>query len=151
MSDFSTRFTLERTVVNWDTSYIEGCLLSLISSTSYKGHVTITFPLTHNLVVVRSPDKVNRFFSNVTSLFVGTKKYEVIKSVWPYANIERGEPGRRCVVQSEDAWLNDWKSVIKYAVVGRRQGWLTAENKLELLMEPVIGEQQVKPPDWETE
>jgi hypothetical protein len=52
--------------------------------------------------VIHSPDKVNRFFSNFTKVFTGTKKYEVIKSVWPYADVARGESGRRCAVQEEE-------------------------------------------------
>lgn len=130
------QFVLERTVTNWDTSYLEGRLLSLISSTDYRGSVKITFPLTHSRVVIHSPDKVNRFFSNVAKVFTGTKKYEVVKAVWPYANVARGEAGRRCAVQEEDAWFDSWKDTIRHAVVMKRNGWVTAEDRLELLMEP---------------
>jgi hypothetical protein len=138
---------LERQVINWDTSYLEGRLLSLISSTSYRGHVTLTFPLTHSKVVIHSPDKVNRFFSNVTKVFTGTKKYEVAKSVWPYADVVRGEHGRRCAVQEEEVWFKDWADAIKHAIMGKRQGWVTAEDRLEFLMEPRPGELG-KPADW---
>ncbi|KAE9370791.1 hypothetical protein N431DRAFT_427147 [Stipitochalara longipes BDJ] len=130
------QFALERVITNWDTSYLEGRLLSLISSTSYKGHVKISFPLTHSRVVIHSPDKVNRFFSNVAKVFTGTKKYEVIKSVWPYADIARGEPGRRCAVQEEEVWFADWRDAIRHAVIGKRRGWVTVEDRLEFLMEP---------------
>lgn len=130
------QFALDRIVTNWDTSYLEGRLLSLISSTSYKGHVQISFPLTHSRVVVHSPDKVNRFFSNVAKVFTGTKKYEVIKSVWPYADIARGEPGRRCAVQEEEVWFADWRDAIRHAVIGKRKGRVTVEDRLEFLMEP---------------
>ena len=141
------RFALERTVINWDTSYLEGRLLSLISSTSYRGHVTVSFPLTHNRVVIHSPDKVNRFFSNVAKVFTGTKKYEVIKSVWPYADVPRGETGRRCAVQEEEVWFRNWSDSIRHAVMGKRKGWVTIEDRLEFLMEPkvAVGE---KPADW---
>ncbi|KAK0111486.1 hypothetical protein ONS95_001841 [Cadophora gregata] len=144
------RFVLDRTVINWDTSYLEGRLLSLISSTSYRGHVTLSFPLTHSRVVVHSPDKVNRFFSDVTKLFTGTKKYEVVKSVWPYADIARGENGgvgRRCAVQEEEVWFADWRDAIRHAIVAKRKGWVTVEDRLEFLMEPKPGEVG-KPADW---
>ncbi|KAG4443310.1 hypothetical protein IFR05_001254 [Cadophora sp. M221] len=146
------RFVLERTVINWDTSYLEGRLLSLISSTSYRGHVTISFPLTHSRVVVHSPDKVNRFFSDVTKLFTGTKKYEVVKSVWPYADVARvenggGGAGRRCAVQEEEVWFADWRDAIRHAIVAKRKGWVTVEDRLEFLMEPKPGEVG-KPADW---
>jgi hypothetical protein len=143
----SNRFALERIVTNWDTSYLEGRLLSLISSTSYRGHVKISFPLTHSRVVVHSPDKVNRFFSNVAKVFTGTKKYEVIKSVWPYADVARGEQGRRCAVQEEEVWFADWKDAIRHAVIGKRKGWVTVEDRLEFLMEP-RPEETGKMPEW---
>jgi hypothetical protein len=133
---YRNRFVLERTVINWDTSYLEGRLLSLINSTSYQGHTTVTFPLTHSRVIVHSPDKVNRFFSNVTKVFTGTKKYEVIKSVWPYADVPRGEQGRKCAVQEEEVWFGAWKDAVRHAVLCRRKGWVTVEDRLEFLMEP---------------
>ncbi|TVY13667.1 hypothetical protein LARI1_G008530 [Lachnellula arida] len=141
------QFVLERIVTNWDTSYLEGRLLSLINSTAYRGHCTVSFPLTHSRVVVHSPDKVNRFFSNVTKVFTGTRKYEVIKSIWPYADVPRGETGRRCAVQEEDVWFNDWKDAIRHAVLGRRRGWVTGEDRLEFLMEPRPAEQG-NPSGW---
>ncbi|KAF8851162.1 hypothetical protein BDZ45DRAFT_750912 [Acephala macrosclerotiorum] len=141
-------FALERTVINWDTSYLEGRLLSLVSSTNYRGHVSITFPKTHSRVVIHSPDKVNRFFSNVTKIFTGTKKYEIIKSVWPYADVARGEQGRRCAVQEEEVWFTDWKDAIRHAVLGKRRGWVTAEDRLEFLMEPKFAELGGKPAEW---
>ena len=67
----SLSFVLERCVTNWDMSYLEGRLLSLVSSTGYPGRVTVTFPLTHSKVVIRNPDKVNKFFSSVTKVFTG--------------------------------------------------------------------------------
>lgn len=136
----SKSFALERTIINWDTSYLEGRLLSLVSSTSYRGHVTITFPTTHNRVVIHSPDQINRFFSSVTKVFTGTKKYEVIKSIWPYADVPRGEFGRRCAVQEEEVWFADWRDAIRHAILGKRTGWVTAEDRLEFLMEPKPGE-----------
>jgi hypothetical protein len=95
----------------------------------------------HSRVVVHSPDKVNRFFSNVAKVFTGTKKYEVVKAVWPYADVARGEGsvgrgGRRCVVQSEDAWFESWRDAIRHAVMMKRSGWVTVEDRLEFLMEP---------------
>ena len=98
-------------------------------------------------MVIHSPDRVNRFFSNVTKVFTGTRKYEVVKSIWPYADLARGEGGRRCTVQEEEAWFRDWADAIKHAIVGKRQGWVTSEDRLEFLMEPRPGETE-KPADW---
>jgi hypothetical protein len=142
-------FALERTVINWDTSYLEGRLLTLLKNISYRGQVTVTFPMTHARVVVHSPDKMNRFISNVTKVFTGSHRYEPVKSVWPYANVPRGEPGRRCAVQDEETWFNDWKDAIAHAVLSKRKSWVTIEDRLEFLMEPKPAVQG-KPADWGT-
>ncbi|SPO02627.1 uncharacterized protein DNG_05300 [Cephalotrichum gorgonifer] len=129
-------FTLSRAVANLDSAWIEGKLRSLIASTGYKGVVSVTFPVTHARVVVQNPDRVNKFFTSVTTLFSGKHKYEVVYAVWPFATSRNGDEGeRRCVVQSEAAWWSEWQDSIKYAVVTKRHGWVTNEDKLEALME----------------
>jgi hypothetical protein len=85
--------------------------------------------------VIQNPDKVNQFFTSVTSLFSGKHKYEVVKAVWPFATAKNGEPDRRCIVQSEETWWREWRDPIKYAISQKRHGWVTVEDKLEALME----------------
>ncbi|TWU75589.1 hypothetical protein ED733_006579 [Metarhizium rileyi] len=128
-------FALDRVVANLDVGWIEGQLRSLIASLKYRGAVDVTFLVTHSRVLIQSPDRVNQFFTNVTSLFSGENKYEVVKSVWPYATTKNGEPGRRCIVQSEEVWWREWKDPIRYAISQKRQGWVTVEDKLEAVME----------------
>ncbi|KAI2463049.1 hypothetical protein F4781DRAFT_417916 [Annulohypoxylon bovei var. microspora] len=128
-------FVLERVVANLDTSWIEGQVRSLVASTDYKGQVTIQFPVTHAKVVVHNPDKRNKFLTSVASLFVSKSKYEVVKAVWPFATGRIGEPGRKCVVQNEKTWWEEWRDPIKYAIATKRQGWVTNEDKLECIME----------------
>jgi hypothetical protein len=142
------RFTVERTVANWDTEYLEGRLRALIASTGYRNQVTITFPMTHTKVVVQSPDKVNRLFTNVQSLFTGTKRYEVVKIVWPYASVPPGEDDRKFAVQSEESWWNDWKDAIRHAILSGRKGWVTVEDRLEFLMAPDKDKGKVK--NWDS-
>ncbi|TVY92565.1 hypothetical protein LAWI1_G003588 [Lachnellula willkommii] len=62
-------------------------------------------------------------------------------------NVPRGETGRRCAVQEEEMWFNDWKDAIRHAVLGRRRGWVTGEDRLEFLMEPRPAEQG-SPSGW---
>lgn len=107
-------FTLERVVANMDITWLDGQIRSMIASTGYKGVVNVTFPVTHARVVIQNPDRVNKFFTSVTTLFSGRKKYEVVKAVWPFATNKVGEPGRRCVVQSEETWWKEWRDPIKY-------------------------------------
>lgn len=128
-------FVLERVVANMDTNWLEGQIRSLVATTQYKGVVTVTFPVTHSRVVVQTPDRVNKFFTSVSALFTGRAKYEVVKAVWPFATARNGEPGRRCLVQSEKTWWEEWKDPIKYGVGTKRNGWVTNEDKLECIME----------------
>lgn len=128
-------FLLERVVANLDVEWLEGQLRSLVASLGYKGAVDVKFLVTHSRVLVQSPDRVNQFFTTVASLFSGKTKYEVIKAVWPFATTRNGEPGRKCVVQSEDVWWREWRQPIRYAISQKRQGWVTVEDKLEAVME----------------
>jgi hypothetical protein len=102
-------FTLERVVANLDHNWLEGQIRSLVASINYKGVVTVQFPVTHARVTVQNPDKVNKFFTSVTTLFSGKAKYEVVKAVWPFANAKNGEQGRKCIVQSEKTWWEEWR------------------------------------------
>jgi len=128
-------FELERVVANLDTSWLEGQLRSLVAATDYKGVVTVQFPITHAKVIVQNPDKVNKFFTSVTTLFAGKAKYEVVKAVWPFATAKNGDSGRKVLVQSEKTWWEEWKDPIRFAVLTKRHGWITNEDKLEFIME----------------
>lgn len=128
-------FTMERVVANLDVGWLEGQLRSLVAALKYKGNVDVSFVVTHSKVTVQNPDKVNQFFTSVTSLFSGKNKYEVIKVVWPFATARSGEPGRKCAVQPEDVWWREWRGPISYAIAQKRQGWVTVEDKLEAVME----------------
>ncbi|AEO55382.1 hypothetical protein MYCTH_2299147 [Thermothelomyces thermophilus ATCC 42464] len=130
-------FALERVVVNLDMDWLEGQIRKLVVGMRYPGTVAVSFPVTHNRVVVQNPDRVNKFITSVTGLFVGKRKYEVVKAVWPFATMPKGSEGegRRCAVQSEEVWWREWKDPIRYAIATKRHGWVTNEDKLEALME----------------
>ncbi|RYO90337.1 hypothetical protein DL763_005365 [Monosporascus cannonballus] len=142
-------FTIERTVANLDTNWIEGQLRSLVASTDYRGIVTVQFPVTHSKVIIQNPDKMNKFLTSVTSLFSGKNRYEVVKVVWPFATSRSGESGRQFVVQSEKTWWAEWKDIIRFAIATKRQGWVTNEDKLQYIMEG-IGKENLTV-DWGTE
>ncbi|KAM3084143.1 hypothetical protein ACMFMF_001500 [Clarireedia jacksonii] len=97
-------FILTRQITNLSTQHLQGLLLFLVAQTGYRGHTTITFPVTHAKVVVRPPGGI---WTSVTKVFQGTKRYEVVASVWPFADVERGQEGRRCVVMGEEEWFNE--------------------------------------------
>lgn len=139
-------FTLERVVANLDVGWIDGQLRSLLAALKYKGNVDVTFVVTHSKITVQNPDKVNQFFTSVTSLFAGKNKYEVVKSVWPFASSRTGEPGRTCAVQTEETWWREWRGPIGHAIAQKRQGWVTVEDKLEAVMEGKGS--NMAPVDW---
>ncbi|KAL8297003.1 hypothetical protein RB597_006214 [Gaeumannomyces tritici] len=128
-------FVLERQVVNLDVNFIEGQIRTMVAAMGYRGLLTVSVPLLHSRVVVQSPDRVNRFLTSVTTLFTGRSTYEVAKAVWPFATHPKGEPGRRCAVQSEETWWKEWRDPLKFAIATRRSGWVTNEDKLECIME----------------
>lgn len=134
-SSSAKSFLLERVVANLDTNWLEGQLRSLVATTDYKGIVTVSFPVTHSRVVIQSPDKINKFFTSMSTLFSGKNKYDVVKAVWPFATAKNGAPNRKCTVQTEKTWWEEWKDPIKHAVSTGRQGWVTNEDKLECIME----------------
>ncbi|KAF3898655.1 hypothetical protein GTR04_0039 [Trichophyton interdigitale] len=134
-------FILTREVINWNTQILEGRLRTLIASLNYQGRVMITFPSTHSRVVVPGPKTKNSFYTQIVSLFKDPKRYDMVRSIWPYANMAGSEtsddPRRVCAVQSENKWWDEWKMVIAHAIVDGRQGWVSLDDLIELAMSPV--------------
>ncbi|KAM3084418.1 hypothetical protein ACMFMG_001477 [Clarireedia jacksonii] len=129
-------FTLKREVTNHDTKKLEQYIRSAISGTHYRGHLDVRFPTTHDRVIIYSPGKINewrittwvRWFFYLTflwlvswpTLFLLTRKYEVVKVRFPYADrLEDGDGDRKCTVISEVDWFNLWSSSIQRAALAR--------------------------------
>jgi hypothetical protein len=129
-------FTLKREIINHDTKKLEQLLRSAIAGTQYRGHLGVKFPITHKRVVVYSPGKINewrittwiRWFFYLTFLWIFawpvlfflTHKYEVVKAVFPYANMLVNDGGdRQCQVMSEEEWYMMWASAIQRAALAR--------------------------------
>lgn len=129
-------FILKREVINHDQKRVEQLIRSALSEANYRGHVHITFPTTHTSVVVYSPGLINqwrittwiRWIFYLTFLWVFawpflwfmTSRYEVVKSVWQYANSPPGDDmGREPTVLGEVEWFYRWQSAIKRAAIAR--------------------------------
>ena len=55
-SPFPARsFTLNRSIMYYDSAALEALITSLVGSTNYRGHLQVIFPITHNRVTVYSP------------------------------------------------------------------------------------------------
>ncbi|KAL8667707.1 MAG: hypothetical protein Q9202_000562 [Teloschistes flavicans] len=145
-SPFPVRsFTLNRHIINHDSASLETLLTSLIGSTNYRGHLNVSFPITHNRVTVYSPCWQNdcrdktwlRWFFYLTFLWIFswpylwfvTRRWEVMTAVFPYSSAPDGR-GREFVVKSEHAFFQEWKTSIRRAVVGKRQGWIDEEYRI---------------------
>lgn len=132
-----TRFTLARKITNWNTPLLEGQIRTLIASTGYTGHVSVSFPVKYGKITIQ-PNRtgVDGFLSTVFSPLLDKKRYEVITAVWPYANLVPGEEGRECAVMTEEGWWEGWKGVVGEAVKEGRKGWVSVDDLLVGWMVP---------------
>ncbi|KAA8641972.1 hypothetical protein EYZ11_006249 [Aspergillus tanneri] len=142
----SKEFVLERAVPNWNTPLLEGLIRNLLASLKYQGRVTIEFPITQSKVVVTTQPQDGSILPRLLSLVRETKRYAVVQSVWPYANVgtssmERDRPRRTCVVQSEEDWWDVWSEGLAAAIVEKRRGKLTLEDVMDRVM---LGRASVK-------
>jgi hypothetical protein len=132
-------FTLKRAISNHDTRKLETLIRSLIASTNYRGQVSVDFPVTHKRVTVYSPSRINQWRTTTwirwvfylsflwifswLYLFFATARYEVVKVVFPYADVspEQALHGvvRTPTVMSEMAWFHLWERAIRRGVLGR--------------------------------
>jgi len=129
-------FTLERKITNHDQKKLEQLLRSAIYETNYKGHVEIKFLSQYTKLIVYSPGKINEWrttnwirwvfyltFLWIVSwpiLFFLTRKYQVVKVNFQYADVLKDDGGnRKCAVMSEVEWFNLWESAIKRAALAR--------------------------------
>ena len=139
--DGFSSFTINRQVSNWNTGYIEGQIRSLIASTGYTRNVTVKFPLKYSKIVVYPPRSSDSVFTNLFSIFLEKKRYEVIDAVWPYASMPPGADatavGRTCIVQTEEAWWEAMRHVLKWSIVNKRTGWVSPDDIMEYYMNPL--------------
>ena len=102
------------------------------------------------ITVQPAKNGIDGFFTTIFSPLMDKKRYEVLSAVWPYASLPPGEEasaaGRVCAVQSEEAWWEEWKELIRLAVVQKRQGWVSVDDLLMAKMMP--GREDVAP-SWD--
>jgi hypothetical protein len=136
----SCRFTLTRQLSNWNSTYIEGQIRSLIASTGYDQPVTVTFPVKYAKVVVYPPKSSQSFFTTLVSPLLEKRRFEIIRAVWPYASLPPGAnaaaAGRLCVAQTEEMWWEEWRDVLRWSIVNKRNGWVTIDDIAEYRMAP---------------
>lgn len=120
----------------------------MISTTRYKGKVSILFPITYSKVIIL-PERHFIDFAfvakkwlqrmNPTSLneaASSTSTYKPVQVVWPYAHSSTGPP----VVQSEQDWWTIWKDPIQNGILSRKVGWVTVADWKEAVMGSVVPE-----------
>ena len=148
-------FTFTRSIIHHDTAQLEKLLTSLVGSTNYRGHLKVSFPTTHRRVTVLSPCWQNTarshwwirwvfyltFFWLVSwpYLWFVTRRWEVLTKQFPYSCCIDNCGNRKFVRQSEAAFFQEWKASLRRAVLGRKQGWVDEEYKLQTEVEVAQG------------
>ncbi|KAL8684675.1 MAG: hypothetical protein Q9218_008194 [Villophora microphyllina] len=145
-SPFPVRsFTLNRRIIYHDSAALEALMTSLVGSTNYRGHLKVSFPITHRRVTVCSPCWQNdyrektwlRWIFYLTFLWIFswpylwfvTRRWEVVTAVFPYS-CAPDCGSRKFVTKSEHAFFQEWRASIRRAVTGKKQGWIDEEYKL---------------------
>jgi hypothetical protein len=150
-ADFG-RFLFTREVEGLDEAFLRESIQSLIRATNYKGHLTVTFPTENPGVEIWSQHWINMWRNSTwicilfyitmlwiftwPYLFFATKKYAVVKAVWPFS-VPNVEGGRSFATMSEGEWFTRWQKVIEKAVLQRKQTLLTEED-LARVDEPAL-------------
>jgi hypothetical protein len=120
-----------------------------IRKTNYKGQLSIEFPVGDRAIDIYSSSKLNNW--RLTSwicwlfyltflwifswpvLFFSTKRYQVVKVVWPFSHIhENGE--RTFTTVSESQWAEMYGPAIKQLCLDRYQG-LAGDTMLNEILE----------------
>lgn len=126
-----------------DTETLEVYLTQLVRQTNYRGNLKIEFPIENPGVEIFNNHWMNRWrntgwivFAFILSflwlfawpyLFLRTKKYDVVKTVWPWSRV--GDDGvKQYATLSEAQWFNRWSTCIERHVMQRKQGTLTEED-----------------------
>lgn len=150
------RFTVTRKVVNYDTDYLQGAIHGLANSLNYKGTLKVMFVHTHGRTVFRAPRPANlSFAASFKSAFAATKDVAV-EAVWPYADRPVHEDdetaaaaGQRriCVVRSERGWWQDWKGVVRDAMLTKKTGRLGMDDYIDFASDPAARDRKA-PNNW---
>ncbi|RKF55602.1 hypothetical protein GcM3_200048 [Golovinomyces cichoracearum] len=127
-------FTFSRKIRNHDKQKLYRLIRTGIVETGYRGQIYITFPATHQKLIVYSPGKINelRTMTWVRWIFylsflwilawpiltIVTSHYKTVVTIFYYANSAlSSDPNRTCKVLSEDQWYQSWKRSIQKAVL----------------------------------
>lgn len=133
-------FSLKRRVVNFDQAGLEGLIRNTVATTRYQGMLTIDFPLTFAEVVVQQGEVKkslkDMFYWSMRPPAKNdpTKRYDCVDVIWPFSNVPANEAARRCAVQSEQDWWASWKDPVRSAVLAKRHGHVTLEDRIDVAM-----------------
>ncbi|KAF2150389.1 hypothetical protein K461DRAFT_213329, partial [Myriangium duriaei CBS 260.36] len=138
-------FQLKRKIIGFDKDRFKKHIERLVSKTNYRGHLRIEFPIQNEVTEVWNDCKMNHWRQTkwiyavfyITMLwilawpylFLRTKKYETVSSVWHYSRLD-WQGKRSYATISEDQVFNIWSKAISRAVLSRRQGCLDQEDLL---------------------
>lgn len=148
-------FRLKRRVTGLDTTYLSNRLEGLLRSTSYRGHISITFPNEDENVDIYTSHAVNRWRTTTwicwafyltflwiftwPILFFTTKRYNVLTAEWPFS-MPTPDGRKVYTTVSEEQYFERWATAVRRLALDRYQGEASEE-----VMRGVL-ERQCDPP-----
>ncbi|KAJ4223430.1 hypothetical protein NW759_006064 [Fusarium solani] len=157
-------FRLTRTVTGMDKEQLRSRLTGLIRSTNYKGKLTIEFPVADRAVDIYSSSRLNTW--RLTTwicwifyltflwifawpvLFFTTKRYQVVRAEWPFAQVnEQGQ--KRYTTVSEEQWTSRYGPAIKQLCLDRYDG-LAGDDYLNEVLDRGEAQQNNNQPQVDT-
>lgn len=146
-------FTLERQVINFDLDTLSGLIRNTFADIGYRGRLEVKLETAYSKVVVdnQSIKGSGAFFRPIVSAFIGSNNFEVVKVIWPFARSGPEEDDqasstfREFASISEASWWKECKITVVRAALENRRGWVTVENRLEVVMTGWLQDAQISP------
>ncbi|KAF2644684.1 hypothetical protein P280DRAFT_177811 [Massarina eburnea CBS 473.64] len=144
-------FTLRRPVTGLDRELIRSRIEGLIRATSYRGHISVTFPVEEKNIDIYTTSRINEwrlktwvrwvFYLSFLwifawpSLFFATKRYAVVRAEWPFSINECGGAKRYTTI-SENQWFEKWEVAIRRLVLSQFEGEATDDVLAGVIARP---------------
>ncbi|RPA86558.1 hypothetical protein BJ508DRAFT_411234 [Ascobolus immersus RN42] len=143
-------FVMTKTTPGYNHERLRAVFQDAVRSTGYIGDLDISFVWTRHKVIIQPDNRISRlrttwyvrWFFYITFLFLitwpilflTTKKYHLIRSVWPTYKSEWVESEgtyRKMFKISEEKWGSEWWDAVRWAAMSGRKGglWLSEEDR----------------------
>ncbi|KAF1959604.1 hypothetical protein CC80DRAFT_489723 [Byssothecium circinans] len=144
-------FRLQRPVTGFDGEVIRSRIEGLIRSTSYRGFISVTFPVEEKNIDIYTTNRINEWrlktwvrwafylsflwIFSWPSLFLATKRYAVVRAEWPFS-VTDNAGNKRYTTMSENQWFEKWQVAIRRLVLGQYEGEATDDVLAGVIARP---------------